>query len=663
MDAAKNNSLLECSMCLDIFVDPRNLPCGHTFCFKCINKLVDSFRNKQPSCAICKAPWSVPDEGLQGLMKNFVLNNFIKSVDQQNNDLEAVVKCSLNYDGDVHGTVEYFCVDCWDPLCADCSRMHKKTKFTHNHVMKKITDITDIVNQQCKWQKEGKCSKHIGKMLEFFCNECKCAVCYVCCVTLHSRHNCVELNKMNEKFVEQIMHEIEEVKILEHSYSTHLAILEHFINDMEESYKQNLCEIKSSTLKQRQEIKKFFTLIMAKVDEYEHDSEINLSKLKNKEISYLKNIVIDIKEKIITQRKKITTREKCLLPFSSVFQKAEICALTTDEHPEEVNFNSFLEKLKLLSVLRWKYNLNFYTNCVAVKLKNSIVICELTNDTQDIVYAAGITTISVCSNKILVSRINNPSVYIYNADGTKLSDIRVSLKVLWNAVWINDEQLICTADNDDDIPILMSESGEIKTKFSIFKHGLHVYVSRNQPNIIYIADYHVGLYRSEDSGETWSLMFNVSTNNCILLQAIPVQDGYDGHVFWTRIRKNKVDLLQVCKVDKDGVTTWHEIDVVTESGENSRLCWGSMMAYDENGSIFLSSPNDNAVYVFSVHNGKQIDSLSITEGLDKPSGLAIDINKRLLYVGNKGGIIKIFEFDETTFAEFQLNRDNLSLMN
>ena len=84
MAAAKINlSLFECGLCLNVFEDPRNLPCGHTYCFKCTKQLIATNKNDQPSCAICRKSWTVPVEGLRGLMKNYVLNNFVQSFGQQ----------------------------------------------------------------------------------------------------------------------------------------------------------------------------------------------------------------------------------------------------------------------------------------------------------------------------------------------------------------------------------------------------------------------------------------------------------------------------------------------------------------------------------------------------------------------------------------------------
>ena len=85
MDGAKIhavvNPLLECSICLQVFQDPRILPCGHTFCLRC----VQSTNNQL--CSLCKSEWSLPTIGLQGLPKNFIADSFITSLHLSSNVL------------------------------------------------------------------------------------------------------------------------------------------------------------------------------------------------------------------------------------------------------------------------------------------------------------------------------------------------------------------------------------------------------------------------------------------------------------------------------------------------------------------------------------------------------------------------------------------------
>ena len=49
---------------------------------------------------------------------------------------------------DNHGAIEYFCIDCWEPLCAKCNVGHYK--FTKNHEIKLKGDLTrvDIVSSK-----------------------------------------------------------------------------------------------------------------------------------------------------------------------------------------------------------------------------------------------------------------------------------------------------------------------------------------------------------------------------------------------------------------------------------------------------------------------------------------------------------------------------------
>ena len=642
MDTVKINSLLECGMCLDIFDDPRNLPCGHTFCFKCIKKSVDTDKDKQPFCALCRASWSVPDEGLQGLMKNFVLNSFVNSIGQQ---FDTVIKCALVDDGDEHGTAEYFCIDCWDPLCADCSKMHKKSKVTKTHDIKKMVDVTDADVQQHRQKEEAKCLKHNEKVLEYYCNDCKCAVCVTCRMTSHFQHTCEGLHENDGKFIERIQRDIEEDIKLEASCSTQLAKLEQVKIELESEYMQKLNELKLNSSKVRQENQKCFALIIENIDKHERDVEDNLSKMKKEETVRLESMATVLKETMSMRKQKRLTNEQHLSPVSSVFQRAEACARLPERTEVEKKCDILVEKIKLPPISTLKYFTNdnnitkfIKTNVMKSKCVSSIVVPELK------CYRNGITTLSLNVNSLLVSSRNNKQIYNYSKDGIKLSSFTSPVNDLWSVTWVDNSQLLCTSSNHNN-SVIMSEASDNKTLLTTFSHGLHIYLAMYKPNVFYSSDYTKSLYKSEDAGKTWSVVFNLPAGY-YLYQAIPISDdNEEKQVFWTRIDINyKKECLQECVVDKHGLATWREIELTTQAGKSIQLGdWKSMMVYDENDTIFVSCPKDNAVYAFSVASRRQIDSLSITEELDEPSGLALDNKERKLYVGNKGGIIKVFE--------------------
>ena len=69
----------------------------------------------------------------------------------------------------------------------------------------------------------------------------------------------------------------------------------------------------------------------------------------------------------------------------------------------------------------------------------------------------------------------------------------------------------------------MSEASDNKTILTAFNHGLHVYVSIKKPGVFYSSDYLKSLYKSEEAGKTWSVVFNLP-NGYYLYQAIPISD-------------------------------------------------------------------------------------------------------------------------------------------
>jgi len=62
-----------------VFTDPRVLPCGHTFCFKCMESCS---KGKQPgdklACPLCRKEFSLPSNGVGDLPKNFFVANVLR---------------------------------------------------------------------------------------------------------------------------------------------------------------------------------------------------------------------------------------------------------------------------------------------------------------------------------------------------------------------------------------------------------------------------------------------------------------------------------------------------------------------------------------------------------------------------------------------------------
>ena len=420
------------------------------------------------------------------------------------------------------------------------------------------------------------------------------------------------------------------------------------MKELDEFYEKELSVLKSNTSNVKQAIQDCFTLIMQEIDKYEDVAENNLSQMKEKEILHLTNIADNVKKKLRIQKRENSTKEQYLSPAFSVFQRAKACTLITNEVREETQGSMFTNRFALpLNSLKLEATSKFNVKLTMIEFRNSIMLSELHQ----------ITMLSVYANKILVSSCSfTNDIYVFNCNGVKLSSFTVSAEHLFSAVWISDSLLICTVDTEYK-PNILSECGNIIAELSVFKCGRHVYVS-NKTNFIYVADWFTGLYKSEDGGKHWFLLFTKAN----LLQAVLVKEDTEKQVFWILIYTHNKHCLRECVIYKQGKITWREIDNKIWPEISTKLDWKSMMAYDENDTIFVSCPRKNAIFAYSVTSLKERESLSITKGLDEPSGLAIDTNKKLLHIANKGCVIKIFDLIETICAEIGVNKTSLLLM-
>jgi len=70
--------MTECSICTDVFTNPRVLPCIHTFCLKC---LLNYGKEGQPGdrvpCPLCRKEFTIPYDGLSGIQKNFFMEKLL----------------------------------------------------------------------------------------------------------------------------------------------------------------------------------------------------------------------------------------------------------------------------------------------------------------------------------------------------------------------------------------------------------------------------------------------------------------------------------------------------------------------------------------------------------------------------------------------------------
>jgi len=146
---------LACHICKELYMDPRVLPCGHTFCFNCINQCRG---NRQPGqsmpCPLCRQQvTTLPSQ----LPKNYSVTNILEKI----KELGSAVNCDQHVDR----KIELYCTDCKVAICMMCFiTSHNGHKYSDinsycENIRKQMTnDVAKVTSRM------NKCSKMLRRV-------------------------------------------------------------------------------------------------------------------------------------------------------------------------------------------------------------------------------------------------------------------------------------------------------------------------------------------------------------------------------------------------------------------------------------------------------------------------------------------------------------------
>ncbi|XP_077333598.1 E3 ubiquitin-protein ligase TRIM39-like [Lithobates pipiens] len=113
MASADLKAELECSVCLNIYVDPVMLKCGHNFCQECIDCVLKTQESSGCySCPECRQMYQERPALPRNIKLRNIVENFLSTESVQE---ESEVFCSIH-----QKILEYYCTDDDTYVCASC---------------------------------------------------------------------------------------------------------------------------------------------------------------------------------------------------------------------------------------------------------------------------------------------------------------------------------------------------------------------------------------------------------------------------------------------------------------------------------------------------------------------------------------------------------------
>ena len=178
---------VSCSVCSDLFTDPKHLSCLHSFCLKCLKGWYETCGGGDAiRCPKCQTFSQVPASGdLKDLPTSFYLNGLI--------DVLAIKECSKTQvtcgNCDKKSSEASYCFQCCIFYCEECLLGHNIMRDKKEHRVLAVKefqdrDYEDVLKRPVFCSRQG----HQKEELKLFCKECETAVCQTCVMLDHNGH-------------------------------------------------------------------------------------------------------------------------------------------------------------------------------------------------------------------------------------------------------------------------------------------------------------------------------------------------------------------------------------------------------------------------------------------------------------------------------------------
>ena len=603
-----------CSVCMQLYTNPKQLPCLHIFCLQCLNNLArTSARGGKIKCPLCQREVAVPESGtLETLPNCFHMKNLLDILAIKECDTAKVTcgNCEMK-----HEEASY-CFHCGKFWCNDCVNAHNILRENREHrvlALKdfKDKDFEDVLKRPVLCQKE----LHDKEILKFYCKECDIPVCQSCVIVDHNKHDVEHLEVAAREVKKSITSKLaaarETSEAITYNYNTgemperKSRIIDDCSNNNKERIRQTVKSLISSLHQREEEL----------IAEVENERIIAQDDLRKS---------ADAFHDFLRKREESISNIEALVERST---GADLVRRSTKENIDEL-FQGIQEQQDMPSTTERKvYSKVFVKNeavleeSVIGRLEQSVTEAKQCSVDDFTSATAGLAT------EIEVTTRNSEGEQYYCAgDYTTVQLISAN----------QDLNINCIAE---EVKIVDWQNGRYTVSFIPSESGQHLLsVQVNGENIT--------KFRPVEIKERCFKPLRFIGERAIQGRKLCQPWG---------ITANDSNEIFVSDMDNNRIVVFNENGKFIRSFGQNFLNWPNGVLCDNMGRVFVTSRNDNKILVFG-QSGEYISSFHNGNSLSEPRGISFDADRNLIVCDSGNKCVRFFSPDGNIFKTIGAGR-------